>query len=132
MSEPQKEKTYFAERIRALRKQYGLTQKQVADRLQLERSTYAFYETGKTTPGFETLRRLSRLFGVTVDDLIGDAASPTAFLFRSSEMPEYQSRLENPPPGISGEEMALVLFFRQMSPLQKQKCLEFFEVLGKL
>lgn len=128
MPEAQKEKSYFAERIRALRKQHGLTQKQVADRLQLERSTYAFYETGKTTPGFETLRRLSRLFGVTVDELLGSSPSPTAFLFRSSETPEYQARLENPPPGISSEEMALVLFFRQMTPLQKQKCLEFFEV----
>ena len=48
MSEPQKEKTYFAERIRALRKQYGLTQKQVAEKAPDAEKLFSFKGTYTT------------------------------------------------------------------------------------
>lgn len=47
------------------------TQKQVADFLGIERSTYAKYENGSSEPTFETLRRLAEYFGTSSDELMG-------------------------------------------------------------
>jgi transcriptional regulator with XRE-family HTH domain len=60
----------FGDRLRKLRKQQDLTQEQVAKNLNIVRSTYAYYETGKTCPDFNTVVRLARLFNVTTDYLL--------------------------------------------------------------
>ncbi len=62
----------FCEKITQLRKAMNLTQQEVADRLHLDRSTYAYYEIGKTTPSIPNLLSIARLFDVTVDLLIDD------------------------------------------------------------
>ena len=38
-------------KLRALRQKNGWTQKQIAEMLHINRSTYAYYETGATQPG---------------------------------------------------------------------------------
>lgn len=60
----------LGENLRMYRLMNGYTQKQVAACLNIERSTYAYYETGKTLPGIFTLMLLSELYGVTIDDLV--------------------------------------------------------------
>lgn len=60
----------FGDRLRILRKQHDLTQEQVAKKLDIVRSTYAYYETGKTSPDFDTVVKLARLFNVTTDYLL--------------------------------------------------------------
>ncbi|MGN0452466.1 MAG: helix-turn-helix transcriptional regulator [Ruminococcus sp.] len=50
-----------------LRKDCELTQKQVADILHLERSTYAYYERGTTEPDLKTLTKLARIYNVPLD-----------------------------------------------------------------
>jgi transcriptional regulator with XRE-family HTH domain len=65
----------FGDRLRKLRKQLDMTQEQVAKNLNIVRSTYAYYETGKTCPDFNTVVRLARLFNVTTDYLLN--AEPT-------------------------------------------------------
>lgn len=47
-----------------------LTQQQVADALSINRTTYTYYETGKTEPSIETLFKLIKIFGITYDDLL--------------------------------------------------------------
>ena len=47
------------------------TQKEVADFLGIERSTYAKYENGSSEPTFDTLRRLAEYFGASSDELMG-------------------------------------------------------------
>ena len=47
------------------------TQKEVADFLGIERSTYAKYENGSSEPTFETLRRLAEYFETSSDELMG-------------------------------------------------------------
>jgi transcriptional regulator with XRE-family HTH domain len=68
----------FGDRLRNLRKQHDLTQEQVAKKLNIVRSTYAYYETGKTSPDFNTVVRLARLFNVTTDYLLNaEPVNPT-------------------------------------------------------
>ena len=50
---------------------YGITQKELAKKLRVSQSTYAGYETGKSTPNIETLWKLADIYGTPVDLLIG-------------------------------------------------------------
>lgn len=58
-------------RIRELRKQRGLTMKQLGNVVGLAESTISQYETGKREPDNETLLKISEYFSVTVGYLIG-------------------------------------------------------------
>ena len=53
--------TKFSLVLRQCRENAGLTQKQVSDALGVERSTYAYYETGTTRPsGSMIIKRKTR------------------------------------------------------------------------
>lgn len=51
------------------RKKLELTQREVAEALNIDRSTYTCYEIGKTEPNIETISRLAKIFNVSVVDL---------------------------------------------------------------
>ena len=61
----------FGERLRALRRQAGLTQQAVAERLSIHRTAYTKYETSGVMPDPMGLVVLADLFGVSVDYLVG-------------------------------------------------------------
>ena len=56
------------EALRILRIRAGLTQKQLADMLELDRSSYTYYETGKSMPTVPAFKRLSNLYGVSMEE----------------------------------------------------------------
>lgn len=57
--------TRFGNELRHLRICCGLTQQAVADALHVNRATYTYYETGKTTPSVERLGKIAAIFGVS-------------------------------------------------------------------
>ncbi|MGN0556947.1 MAG: helix-turn-helix transcriptional regulator, partial [Acutalibacteraceae bacterium] len=57
-------------KLRELRKNSALTQKQIADVLGIDRSTYSYYENGKASPSLEVLMRIAKVFNVTLDYII--------------------------------------------------------------
>lgn len=59
----------FIERLKELREQSGLTQKQVAEHLDITQSAYAQWETGKLNPKKETIQKFADLFNVSYDYL---------------------------------------------------------------
>lgn len=61
----------LAENLRFLRERSGLTQKRIAQYLFIDRSTYSYYESGKTQPNLKVLTRLADLYSVSIDDLVG-------------------------------------------------------------
>ncbi len=61
----------LAENLRLLRERSELTQKRVARYLSIDRSTYSYYECGKTQPSLIMLTQLADLYGVSIDALIG-------------------------------------------------------------
>lgn len=72
----------FSERLRRLRMEKGITQKELADRLHISRSTIAGYESLGKEPDGEKLCALADFFGVSVDYLLGvtdsrELTSPT-------------------------------------------------------
>ena len=58
-------------RIRALRKDGGLKQIDVAQGTGIDQKTLSNYETGKTLPDAESLIRLADFFKVSIDYLVG-------------------------------------------------------------
>lgn len=63
-----------AERLAALRKRAGLSQGDVAERLNVSRQAVSRWETGFTVPSTDNLSRLGRLYGVTLDELLSYSA----------------------------------------------------------
>lgn len=59
------------DRIKQLRKQKGLTQKEMAEAVGVGVSTVAMWESGKRTPSFKLLNDLSDLFDKSIDYILG-------------------------------------------------------------
>ncbi len=55
--------------LRKFRKKHGLTQKQLAERLELERCSLAHIEAGKGV-STDTLKRISQVLAVPAGDLL--------------------------------------------------------------
>lgn len=61
----------MGDKLHSLRTEMKLTQKQVADRIGLAISAVSSYESGTRYPSYETLVKLSRMFHVSTDYLLG-------------------------------------------------------------
>ncbi len=59
-------------RLRDLREDRDLTQKQVAEFLNMSQTGYSKYETGENDIPTSVLIRLSRFYGVSIDYLLGE------------------------------------------------------------
>ncbi len=64
-----KKATYKYQRIRDTREDKDLTQQEIADFLNLYLNTYRRYETGEQTIPVNYLKKLSKLFKVSMDYL---------------------------------------------------------------
>jgi transcriptional regulator with XRE-family HTH domain len=56
--------------IKWLRKSRGLTQDDLAKKIDLTRSIVGSYEEGRAEPGLENIQKLAYFFGVTIDELL--------------------------------------------------------------
>lgn len=61
----------FAEHLMALRKQRGWSQEELGNQIGVTRQTVSKWEMGQSTPELEKLVELSRLFGMSIDQLVG-------------------------------------------------------------
>lgn len=61
----------FAQRLKSLRKEIGLSQEALAKKLNLDKSTVAKYETEKISPSIEMLIIFAKFFKVSSDFLLG-------------------------------------------------------------
>ncbi|MCC8023276.1 MAG: helix-turn-helix domain-containing protein [Clostridiales bacterium] len=61
----------FHERLQMLREEYGMMQKEVAERIGVSERVYSFYETGRFPKNEEILKKLAACFGCTTDYLLG-------------------------------------------------------------
>lgn len=60
----------FAQRLKTLRAEHNMTQKELGRRMNLSRATIAGYETKSRQPSHEKLASMADIFGVSVDYLI--------------------------------------------------------------
>ena len=60
----------LAANLRQLRVSSGLSQSELARRLQADRSMLALYESGRRNPDLETVYKLSKLYGLRMETLL--------------------------------------------------------------
>jgi transcriptional regulator with XRE-family HTH domain len=90
----------FGERLSALRKERGLTQQALAERVDLHVTLIRRYEAGKTQPGFDALRKIAVALSVSADELLFDP---------EERGPSDELRLQfEAASRLSDEEMAMV------------------------
>lgn len=61
------------DKLTYLRKQKGLSQEELAEKMKLSRQSVSRWESGGAVPGIDSLKLLSRLYGVSVDYLLDDS-----------------------------------------------------------
>lgn len=61
----------IGKRLKGLRNEKNWTIEQVAEKLNIGRSTYAGYETEFRKPSIEILKKIAKLYDVSVDYIIG-------------------------------------------------------------
>ena len=106
----------FSENLRAARERSGLTQQQVADLMGIDKSTYCGYETEKRQPDVQKLKKLSKILGVSGDELL-----ETGYKVRPTPVSESGP--------LSPDDARIMDMIRQLSPENKRKIAEKLEVL---
>ncbi len=95
--------------LKKVRKEHRLTQEDVAKILGIDRTTYTFYETGKTSPSITTLVTLSNLYNCTVGYLAGVEDNNPRFKRKQTEISASDP---DPIARLSKEEQLAVMYFR--------------------
>ncbi len=60
-------------RLKYLRKEKGYTQEKVAELLGVDRRTYSAYENGVNSLNAQTLIKLSKIYGASIDYMLGQS-----------------------------------------------------------
>lgn len=117
-------KTIISDTIKDLRRKRGYTQKQVADLLGVDRSTYCYYELGKIKPDINTVMKLSNIFGVHYSDIL-------EIEYNSEKFKDSEISFVDAYPDVNGfgclnnEEKCLLLAFRVVSDASRKEIIEF-------
>lgn len=103
----------LSKNLKDARKSAKLTQKQVAERLEVDNTTVSKWESGVYEPDAENLKKLADLYSKTVDELLGRA------IYAKEGQEKYH---------------ADVFFknYESLSDEDKQKALEYIEYLHHL
>ena len=76
----------FAEKLKALRKQAGMSQEKLAEKIGVSRQAITKWETDTGIPDIDNILALSALFGISIDEFLSDKKSlkkQTEFLYES-------------------------------------------------
>ena len=76
----------FAEKLKSIRKQAGMSQEQLAEKLSVSRQAVTKWETDAGIPDIENIMAISALFDISIDELLSNekgSKKPTDYLFES-------------------------------------------------
>ena len=96
----------FGEKLRTARESKGYTQQQIADYMQIDKSTYCGYETGKRQPDVQKIKQLTKILGISGDNLLETEFSRAKRALDESELTEDETRI--------------LSAFRKMSPARQK------------
>lgn len=117
----------LGERLKSLRQEKGLSQRDLAKKLNISASAIAMYETSKREPDSELLKRISEFFGVSIDYLLGttDIPSPTVQIKDAvSDDPELKEFYEE-----MKERESLKLLFHQTKNLEDKDIKQILRII---
>lgn len=117
----------LSRRLKKLRKEKQINQKDLAKKLNLSPSTIAMYETKKRKPDSEILERMSNYFDVSIDYLLGltnERSSADKIKKTISDDPELQDTWEQ----ISKRE-DLQLLFKQTKDMDETSIRQVIRII---
>jgi len=65
----------FGKKIFELRKERGLSQEQLGEKIQVTRQTISNWELNETTPNLEQLKKISKVLNISIDELLDNDIS---------------------------------------------------------
>ena len=87
----------LGERIKTLRKQRGLTQEALAEKIGCTQETVVYYEHNKKHPSVEKIPLLAQALGVSINDLFGDAPQTDALKVKNPKLWKKFEKVETLP-----------------------------------
>lgn len=124
----------MGKKLKRLRENFNLTQQQVAEALGIDRSTYAYYELGRTTPDLDKIDKLQRLYQVQYQDLIDYDEEENRMQLRdsgsdSSPLKKNLYLKTNPKNSdffyqLNNDEQRLILNFRLLSKSNQENAIQ--------
>lgn len=118
----------IASNIKMYRENCGYTQQQVADVLNMDRSTYAYYELGKIVPSIGTIFSLAQIFHVDYSVLLGMEQSDIKKIKDSKIKQKYHTEKNLSIYELSKTEKKIIAFFRLLDDDEQE---EFFTGLSE-
>ena len=119
------------ETLKKLRIKCNYTQKQVADILEIDRSTYSYYESGRIRPDVKTILQLSKIFKVDYTEILDSECSSVFSDCKYEKIPTDNNSLtdKNEIPlipilegsNLTDKEKDLILGFRLLSEKSKEE-----------
>ena len=110
----------LSRKLKELRTGCNLTQYQIATQINLDRSTYTYYETGKTQPTIDTLIKLAKIFGVSIDFLLDYANIEPSTVVSDVASTYQKSREITNVNSLRDDEQNLLLIYRLLSETNKR------------
>ncbi|MBQ8029105.1 MAG: helix-turn-helix transcriptional regulator [Clostridia bacterium] len=116
----------LGDRLRSLRLANKFTQKDVAHFLGIDRTSYTYYETNTSVPSVRNLYKLSKIYNVTVDYLLGDEETKSTSDSAMAVVSDYDAFVS-----LTKEERLLISCFRLIRDDAKKEAVEFVENLAE-
>lgn len=89
-------------RIKEIRLSHEMKQSDLAKKLNITQAAVSAWEVGRREPDFDSLRKMSEIFGCTIDELLGNKKAPAveqngerSVLDITDLSPENRDRLED-------------------------------------
>ena len=79
--------THFSKAFKKLRSEHNLTQSELAEALNLKKSTISMYENGNRQPNFETLELIADYFNVYMSTLLNKDISIPSETYLAKDKP---------------------------------------------
>lgn len=85
----------FNEKLTELRKKQGLSQEELGYKLNVTRQTVSKWELGQTTPEMDKLIEMSKLFNISVDELINESEITSSTSTVIEDQPIAENKTKN-------------------------------------
>ena len=116
-----------AERLRHFREACALSQQQVANALNIERSTYTRYELGKTEPNLSSVVKLSAIYNISPTELLPMLEAEDGSASRLKDTVQANSPIFQ----LSKDERGLVALYRALNKDEKKQLRELIAKLRR-
>ena len=102
----EKERNIMQNNLIKLRKEKGLSQEELADKLAVSRQAISKWERGESLPDTDNLIRLAKLYGVSIDEIVGikDSGENAATVEKSADASPAYANEEKSESGESASE----------------------------